>query len=189
MLDMNIVFHFENGVAHTVDMHDLIGMDTDEIAEYIGKYIPHGMCGSWELELDHDCGELEIREDSERSLHNIRFNGSVSADNDWLCDSLRFLADVLETAELPSISDAVMYAEMCIDFGRVLTVSEFDDKDCMLESYFRENYMPEILDEQLACLPSDLRGYFDEEKYADDLLMSDYCEFSGICTGNSYIYR
>lgn len=189
MLDMNIVFNYENGVAHTVDMHDLIGMDVDEIAEYIGKYIPQGMCGSWELELDNDYAELEICEDSERGSGNIKFNGNVSPDNGWLCDSLRFLADALETAELPSIATPVMFVEACIDFRCVLTVNEYSDKDIMTEAFFRKVYVPEFLDDELSCLPESLRYYFDEDKYADDLLASDFCEFVGICTGNSYVYR
>ena len=189
MLDMNVVFYFANGVKHVVDMHDLIGMDTDEIAEYIGKYIPQDMCEKWELELDNDNAELVICDDSERAALNIRFNGNVSPDNGWLCDSLYFLADALETAELPSIATPVMFVETCIDFQRVLTVGEYDDKDIMTAAFFREVYVPEVLDDELSCLPEHLRDYFDEERYADDLLMSDFCEFYGICTGNTYIYR
>mgnify|MGYP004655232237 CR=1 FL=1 len=56
-------------------------------------------------------------------------------------------------------------------------------------AFFREVYVPEVLDDELSCLSEHLRGYFDEERYADDLLMSDFCEFYGICTGNTYIYR
>ena len=82
-----------------------------------------------------------------------------------------------------------MFVEMCIDFRRVLTVGEYDDKDIMTAAFFREVYVPEVLDDELSCLPEHLRGYFDEERYADDLLTSDFCEFYGICTGNTYIYR